>query len=298
MTVQDVAQIVMRDMTVADIAAVADLCFEQQWPHREEDLQTLAASPTPPQTEPEMRRWGLDWQTRRPVGERIQVSGQAWLGARDTTLERFGRQTPFLQLPAGVNPRTLAWARAQRSRPELAQADARTVSQALLQHIRTEKFVYTLAPDDDEPAPDGRPERHLIDRFWLDRRTGFCEHFASAFATLARAAGLPARIVVGFQGGEFNAGGQFWLVRSSDAHAWTEVWLAGRGWVRVDPTGAVSPSRTTGLERLAVPGGLMGQALGTISPALSEHLRATWDAMLLSPPLSSWPARWASPPSW
>lgn len=220
---------------------------------------TLAASPTPPQTEPEMRRWGLDWQTRRPVGERIQVSGQAWLGARDTTLERFGRQTPFLQLPAGVNPRTLAWARAQRSRPELAQADARTVSQSLLQHIRTEKFVYTLAPDDDEPAPDGRPERHLIDRFWLDRRTGFCEHFATAYVVVMRGMGIPARVVTGFQGAELNVVDGLYVVRNSDAHAWAEFWQEGEGWVRVDPTAAVAPERIERSSALRVnPGGLAG----------------------------------------
>ncbi len=205
---------------------------------------TLVAMPTPPATQPAMRRWGLDWEAERPVGERIQVSGQAWLGARDTTLDDgLPQRTPYLQLPAGFNPRTLAWARAQRTSPALAQADARTVSQALLQHIRTEKFVYTLAPEDDAPGPDGRPEPHLIDRFWLDRRTGFCEHFATAYVVVMRAMGVPARVVTGFQGAELNVVDGHHVVRNSDAHAWAEFWHEGEGWVHVDPTAAVAPER-------------------------------------------------------
>lgn len=204
---------------------------------------TLAAGPTPPLTQPDMRRWGLDWQTRRPLGERIQISAQAWLGARDTTVEGFTHQTPYLQLPPGFNPRTLAWARSQRARPELVQADARTVSQTLLQHIRTEKFVYTLAPEDDEPAADGRPEPHLIDRFWLDRRAGFCEHFATAYVVVMRGMGIPARVVTGFQGAELNVVDGLYVVRNSDAHAWAEFWQEGEGWIRVDPTAAVAPER-------------------------------------------------------
>ena len=94
-----------------------------------------------------------------------------------------------------------------------------------------------------------------------------------------RSLDIPARVVTGYQGGERNPVDGFYTVRQSDAHAWTEVWLATQGWVRVDPTAAVAPSRTAGLQRLAVPGGLVGQALGTLSPALTEHLRATWEAV-------------------
>lgn len=239
---------------------------------------TLEASPTPPATQPEMGRWGLDWQTGRPVGERIQVSAQAWMGARDTTVEGFSRQTPYLQLPAGLNPRTLTWARSQRARPELRQADARTLSQAVLQHIRTEKFVYTLAPEDDVPAADGRPERHLIDRFWLDRRSGFCEHFATAYVVVMRGMGVPARVVTGFQGGERNVVDGLHVVRNSDAHAWAEFWQEGEGWVRVDPTAAVAPERierSSGQRRNQV--GLAG-VLGTGQSRWWTTLRAYVDA--------------------
>lgn len=223
---------------------------------------TLVATPTPPAQQPEMRRWGLDWQTAQPVTDRIQVSAQAWLDARDTTMEGQGRQTPYLQLPGGFNPRTLAWARSLRARPELTQADAQTVSQALLRHIRTENFVYTLVPEDDEPGADGRPELHLIDRFWLDRRTGFCEHFATAYVVLMRGMGIPARVVTGFQGAELNVVDGWYAVRNSDAHAWAEFWQEGEGWIRVDPTAAVAPERIERSSGQRFNEGGLGGALG------------------------------------
>lgn len=135
----------------------------------------------------------------------------------------------YLQLPA-ANLRTRQQGEffARQFRDETGRLAA------LSAWLQQQGLRYTLSP----PLLQG----DVVDDFLFSSRQGFCEHFASAFATLARAAGLPARIVVGFQGGEFNAGGQFWLVRSSDAHAWTEVWLRGR-WQRVDPTALVAPSR-------------------------------------------------------
>ena len=89
-----------------------------------------------------------------------------------------------------------------------------------------------------------------MDEFLFSTRRGFCEHFASAFVVLMRAAGVPARVVTGYMGGELNALGDYLLIRQSDAHAWAEVWLPERGWVRIDPTAAVAPSRIeTGLEQ-------------------------------------------------
>ena len=93
-----------------------------------------------------------------------------------------------------------------------------------------------------------------------------------------RAAGVPARIVTGFQGGELNAVDGYWTVRNADAHAWAEVWQAGRGWVRVDPTSAVSPGRIGQFQRLRAPDGLVAGALGTLSPTLLAQLRAVWEA--------------------
>jgi hypothetical protein len=82
-----------------------------------------------------------------------------------------------------------------------------------------------------------------VDEFMFETRRGFCGHYASAFATLMRAAGIPAHVVTGYQGGTFNRFADYWIVRQSDAHAWTEVWIEGRGWLRIDPTSAIAPNR-------------------------------------------------------
>ena len=94
-----------------------------------------------------------------------------------------------------------------------------------------------------------------------------------------RALDVPARVVTGYQGGERNTVDDYWVVRQSDAHAWAEVWLPQRGWVRVDPTSAVAPSRVGALQRLQAPRGVIASALGNVSPALALGLRAAWDAM-------------------
>ncbi|HEU4855962.1 MAG TPA: DUF3488 and transglutaminase-like domain-containing protein [Rhodanobacteraceae bacterium] len=134
-----------------------------------------------------------------------------------------------LELPDGFDPR--ARELAARWRAAAGKDDARIVRDAL-ELIHNGGFVYDL----DAP-PLGR---NSIDDFLFDTKTGFCEHYASAFTFLMRAAGIPARVVVGYQGGYWNAFAHYLLIRQSDAHAWSEVWLAGRGWVRADPTAAVS----------------------------------------------------------
>jgi transglutaminase-like putative cysteine protease len=137
-----------------------------------------------------------------------------------------------LQLPAGFDPRTHALA--QQWRQRYGRNDAAIV-RAALGMFHDGGFAYTLLP-----APLGRD---AVDDFLFSTREGFCEHYASAFTVLMRAAGIPARVVTGFQGGFWNRIGQYLLVRNADAHAWSEVWLEGRGWVRVDPTGVVRPQR-------------------------------------------------------
>lgn len=139
-----------------------------------------------------------------------------------------------LALPHGFNPQTLALARQWRSR---FGDDDRAIVQAALDLFHNDDFSYTLAP-----PPLGRD---AVDDFLFDTRAGFCEHYASSFTVLMRAAGIPARVVTGFQGGYWNKLGDYLLVRYSDAHAWSEVWLAGQGWVRVDPTAAVRPERVS-----------------------------------------------------
>ena len=124
-----------------------------------------------------------------------------------------------------------------------------TVVAAALAFFKENGFLYTLRPD--------RLGIHAVDDFLFASRKGFCEHFATAFTVLMRAAGVPTRIVGGYQGGRWNALGDFLTVRQSDAHVWCEVWQGGQGWVRVDPTFAVAPDRIdAGIERA-----LAGEAL-------------------------------------
>ena len=121
--------------------------------------------------------------------------------------------------------------------------------------------------------------QHTADEFWFDRKEGFCEHIASSFVVLMRALDIPARIVTGYQGGEINAVDGFWVLRQSDAHAWAEVWQEGTGWVRVDPTGAVSPGRVGAFNRLAPQPGFFAGAIGTMSATLAQNMRAVWVAV-------------------
>jgi len=142
-----------------------------------------------------------------------------------------------LRLPPRSNPRTVAFAQELRAR----HAGDRALVAAALAWFRDEPFVYTLTP----PLLDRDP----VDGFLFDTRRGFCEHYAGAFTVLMRAAGIPARVVTGYQGGEINPRGGYLIVRQSDAHAWAEVLVDG-AWRRVDPTAAVAPSRIeSGLSR-------------------------------------------------
>ena len=156
----------------------------------------------------------------------------------DASLSDWRREID-LRLPAGENPRTLALAAQLRGR---ADGDAGLV-QAVLEMFSQQAFGYTLEP----PL---LPSRDQVDAFLFQSRLGFCEHFAAAFVTLMRAAGVPARVVAGYQGGEINPLNRTVIVHQFDAHAWAEVWLEGEGWVRVDPTAAVAPERIQwGLEQ-------------------------------------------------
>jgi len=134
-------------------------------------------------------------------------------------------------LPPSGNPRSRALAQSLRAR---AGSDEALV-EAVLVYLRTGGFVYSLEPE--RLGPDA------IDDFLFRTRVGFCGHYASAFVVLMRAAGVPARVVTGYLGGEWIPYGGYLLVRQSEAHAWAEVWLEGRGWTRVDPTAVVAPAR-------------------------------------------------------
>jgi protein-glutamine gamma-glutamyltransferase len=176
-----------------------------------------------------------------------------------------------LRLPAGFNPRSIALARQWRA--EAGDDDAAVVRRAL--DLINRDFAYSLGA-----PPAGR---HAVDEFLFETRLGFCQHFSSAFAVLMRAAGVPTRVVTGYAGGYRNPIGGYWLVRRSDAHAWNEVWLEGRGWVRVDPTAAVAPERIYDTIDDRRPGaeGLLG-ALGA-GPAfdLADWMRRGWNDFVL-----------------
>ena len=150
---------------------------------------------------------------------------------------QFGLQesSDYLQLtrsyPAENNPRTIALGQTLAQRYQ----NPEEIVQHVLAMFRDQSYVYTLRP------PILRDNE--VDRFLFDTRRGFCENYAGSFALLMRTAGIPARVVTGYQGGEYNKVGNYLIVRQSDAHAWTEVWFKEKGWVRVDPTAAVSPNR-------------------------------------------------------
>ena len=177
-----------------------------------------------------------------------------------------------LQLPPGFNPRTLALA--QQWRREAGNDDA-AIAHRALRMIRSD-FAYTLAT----PLLG----RDSVDEFLFDYKAGYCEHFSSAFVVLMRAAGIPARVVTGYVGGYRNPIGGYWQVRRSDAHAWAEVWLAGRGWVRFDPTAAVAPERiydTLG-DRASAGDGLFGALPGLLPMRnAGDWLRRGWNDLVL-----------------
>lgn len=235
--------------------------------------------------EPHNQFWifALDAPTRWPRGARRTYDYQLLSSRRISTLRDYDLEShtsyrvqgPLpklmresdLRLPPDRNPRARALAQQLR-----AQAGSDTAFvQAVLDKFRDEEYFYTLEPP--------RLDTDSIDDFLFNTRRGFCEHFASAFTALARAAGIPARVVTGYQGGEFNPLNGYLVVRQSDAHAWSEIWLEEQGWVRVDPTAAVSPERIErGIDAAiaddeSVPGRLFMR-----SSALLQ-LRNAWDAV-------------------
>jgi protein-glutamine gamma-glutamyltransferase len=214
----------------------------------------------------------LQWTTDRPITDLVRYRAESYVRFAHGPLRQGVGLQDYLELPPGFNPRTLQWAVDMRRDPRYANADGATLVAALMDRLRTGGYTYTLDP--------GVYGANTADEFWFDRKEGFCEHIASSFVLMLRALDIPARIVTGYQGGETNAVDGFWTVRQSDAHAWAEVWLAGQGWVRVDPTSAVSPGRTGTLQRLQAPQSAIAQALqGVVSPQFSINLRASWEAM-------------------
>ena len=212
----------------------------------------------------------LQWVTERPMSDLVRYRAESYPVFRYGPLREVNALIDYLRLPRGFNPRTQQLALEMRRDPKLAQANTRTLVNAVMERLRTGGYQYTLEP--------GVYGSHTADEFWFDRKEGFCEHIASSFVLLMRALNVPARVVTGYQGGELNGVDGFWTVRQSDAHAWAEVWIAGQGWVRVDPTSAVAPGRTGSLLRLEAPSNVFTQALVTVSPGFALNLRALWEA--------------------
>jgi transglutaminase-like putative cysteine protease len=230
-------------------------------PHQQRWLFTLGLPLQAPDIESILTD-DLQWLTPRPIQTRISYHHVAMLDYRLETELTPSLRALGLELPEGYNPRTRqlveSWQARGLSGPALVDAALTT--------FREEAFYYTLRPP--------RLGVHSVDEFLFDSRRGFCEHYASAFVIMMRMAGLPARVVTGYQGGERNALGDYWLVRQRDAHAWAEVWLAGEGWRRVDPTAAVAPER---VER----------GIGAALP-LDERPVTSWDSSLMRPIVQTW----------
>jgi transglutaminase-like putative cysteine protease len=201
------------------------------------------------------------------INERASYSVTSYPDHRSVEMLTASQREIFTRLPPDSNPRTR----------ELVQSlisdspDAATIIARSLDVFRADDFFYTLTP-----PPLGR---HTADEFIFETREGFCEHYASALAVMLRMAGLPTRVVTGYQGGEPNPIGGYHVVRQSDAHAWTETWTAEDGWIRVDPIAAVAPERIAfGLTR--------GDAAGTSTLAgrignltLLRQAALAWDAV-------------------
>jgi transglutaminase-like putative cysteine protease len=233
-------------------------------PHNQRWLLALDA---PTGLAPEMALNGtLTVALRNPLTERQRFRLAASLDYRFNATEDPAAIRRNLLLPPGSNPQSRALAEQWRSAGIGPDA---IVGKALA--LFAADFTYTLRPP--LLGRDG------IDDFLFRSKRGFCEHYAAAFVVLMRAAGIPARVVGGYQGGEFNPLDGYLVVRQSDAHAWAEVWLAGRGWVRVDPTAAVSPSRIeTGIAD-ALPFEDALPALIQLRADWARTLRYRWEAI-------------------
>ena len=189
-----------------------------------------------------------------------------------------------LEVPASISPavRDLAQSWTVQNR------DSRAVINSALQFFRTQGFSYSLTPGEYDD----------LEEFLFRRRVGFCGHYATSFATLMRLAGIPARVVVGYLGGEYNDLGHFFLVRQADTHAWCEVWLPQKGWTRVDPNAAVAPGRAsldfTSFLETRIASGQMGARQNTLIAQLLrsgvftnvrfiwQTLSYEWDTRLLA----------------
>jgi protein-glutamine gamma-glutamyltransferase len=211
----------------------------------------------------------LQLRSHRPVAERLRYEITSWLkyqygeGASSAALAN------ALRFDETRNPRAVALGRQwARDNP-----DPRAILGRAGRHFATAGYTYTLEP----PILD---RVHPYDDFLFNSKQGFCEHYSGSFALLMRAAGIPARVVTGYQGGEVNPLNNELIVRQADAHAWAEIWVKEEGWVRIDPTAAVSPLRVEGGVNAALgPIGVLPSIIAADAFGLLANMRFAWQAL-------------------
>jgi transglutaminase-like putative cysteine protease len=204
---------------------------------------------------------------RLPVRNRVRYETSSFLDYRAIGGATAHELAAARQIPEDFNPRAVALAQSWRRE---AVTDERIVARAI-EYFRRANLQYTLAP----PLLG----RDSVDEFLFETKSGFCEHFSSAFVFMMRAAGVPARVVTGYQGGELNPVDGYLVVRQSDAHAWTEVWTAQDGWSRVDPTAVAVPMRVESGLAAAVPGTDPLPLFGRADLTWLRALRFNWEAL-------------------
>jgi transglutaminase-like putative cysteine protease len=209
------------------------------------------------------RAWDFTLLSPRPLTDVASYHLRSYPGYRAGTVLPKSVRHRDTQLPPSGNPRAVALGRELRAR----YGEPREIARAMLRRFRNEPFAYTMQPP--------RLAENAVDEFLFGTRRGFCEHYASAFTVVMRAAGVPARVVTGYQGGEMNPMGGYLLVRQSDAHAWSEIWLDDAGWVRMDPTAAVAPER---IER----GLVSALAADELAPGRLRHESELWLGVTLA----------------
>jgi transglutaminase-like putative cysteine protease len=180
---------------------------------------------------PVMPTFDFQLLNKEPIHARLRYKASSNLVYHANLQEDPRQLQRGLQLPPKLNPRAQQLAATWRA----GNKDNADIVRIALAYFNKQGFIYTL-----EPPQLGI---NTVDEFLFTTKQGFCEHYASSFVFLMRAANIPARVVTGYLGGEFNDTGNYYIVRQSDAHAWAEVWLVGQGWVRIDPTAAIAPER-------------------------------------------------------
>ena len=214
------------------------------------------------------------WERRFPLRTRLAYSLTSYSASSFGYQLSDTERAQNLSLPGDGNPAARRWA--QQIYLE-EQASPEKYINRVLRKINSENYSYTLTP--------GVMDAEMVDDFWFNKQKGFCEHYAGAFVFLMRAAGIPARVVTGYQGGEMNPYADYMLVRQSNAHAWTEVWLEGQGWKRIDPTAAIHPSRVevdlsqAWAQRDNIFNDVIPGDWGKYTPGMIEKVQLIWDSL-------------------